>query len=87
MYRVLLSLRGISLFSFVGRHVRQWTTPRQRIRELTRRARLCAPVEKIIQDVNRFLRGWAGYFRYGNSARFFTKIQSYALSRLASVYR
>jgi Group II intron, maturase-specific domain len=33
----------------------------------------------VVQDVNRFLRGWAGYFRYGNSARFFDKIPFHAL--------
>ncbi len=36
-----------------------------------------------MQDVNAFLRGWAAYFRYGNSARSFDKIKSYALMRLA----
>ena len=41
---------------------------RDRIRELTGRSRLLLPVEVIVEDVNRFLRGWAAYFRYGNSA-------------------
>ena len=36
-----------------------------------------------MQDLNRFLRGWAGYFRYGNSARHFDKITLHALDRLA----
>jgi RNA-directed DNA polymerase len=36
-----------------------------------------------VQDVNRFLRGWAGYFRYGNSADAFDKITSHAMIRLA----
>ena len=36
-----------------------------------------------MQDLNRFLRGWAGYFRYGNSARSFDKIKHHALDRLA----
>ncbi len=58
---------------------------RDRIRALTLRSRLLLPVEMIVQDVNRFLRGWAGYFRYGNSARHFDKIRGYALMRLASV--
>ncbi len=35
-----------------------------------------------MQDVNRFLRGWAGYFRYGNSAQLFDKITLHALVRL-----
>jgi len=56
---------------------------RDRIRFLTMRARLAAPVEQIVQEVNGFLRGWAGYFRYGNSAREFDKIRSYALMRVA----
>ena len=58
---------------------------RDRIRELTDRRRLLLPVEMIVQDVNRVLRGWAGYFRYGNSARHFDKIRTYALLRLALV--
>ena len=58
---------------------------RERIRELTDRRRLLLPVEVIVQDLNRFLRGWAGYFRYGNSAHNFDKIRNYALMRLAGV--
>ena len=56
---------------------------RDRIRFLTMRARLAAPVEQIVQEVNAFLRGWAGYFRYGNSAREFDKIRKYAVLRVA----
>ncbi len=56
---------------------------RQRIREITARSRLRVPVEIIVGDLNRFLRGWAGYFRYGNSAQFFDKIMRHALTRLA----
>jgi RNA-directed DNA polymerase len=56
---------------------------RDRIRELTARKRLSQPVEEIVQDVNRFLRGWGGYFRYGNSAHHFDQISTYALKRLA----
>ena len=56
---------------------------RDRIRELTERRRLLVAVEDIVQDVNRFLRGWAGYFRYGNSARHFLRMMTYATDRLA----
>jgi RNA-directed DNA polymerase len=56
---------------------------RDRIREITARRRLLLPVEEVVQDVNRFLRGWAGYFRYGNSTHMFDKITRYAESRLA----
>jgi RNA-directed DNA polymerase len=56
---------------------------RDRIRELTARERMLLPVEEIVQDVNGFLRGWVGYFRYGNSARPFDKIDRYAVTRLS----
>jgi RNA-directed DNA polymerase len=56
---------------------------RDRIRKLTGRSRLALGPEAVVQDVNRFLRGWAGYSRYGNSARCFTTIRVYALARLA----
>jgi RNA-directed DNA polymerase len=56
---------------------------RDRIRELTGHRRLLLPPEAIAQDVNMFLRGWAGYFRYGHSARRLSKIRHYARMRLA----
>jgi RNA-directed DNA polymerase len=56
---------------------------RDRIRELTARERLLLPVEQVVQDINAFLRGWAGYYRYGNSARPFDKIDRYAVTRLS----
>ena len=56
---------------------------RDRIRELTGRRRLLLPPEAIVQDVNMFLRGWAGYFRYGHSARRLSMIRRYAWTRLA----
>jgi group II intron reverse transcriptase/maturase len=56
---------------------------RDRVRELTGRDRLRWPVEQIVQDLNRFLRGWAGYFRYGNSTVQFDQIIRHADDRLA----
>src|ERR671934_122274 len=56
---------------------------RDRIREITDRKRLLVPVQDIVAELNRFLRGWAGYFRYGNSARVLGQIRNYALRRVA----
>ncbi len=56
---------------------------RDRVRELTARERLRWPVEQIVEDLNRFLRGWAGYFRYGNSTVQFDEIIRHADTRLA----
>ena len=56
---------------------------RDRIRQLTDRSRLLVPVDTIVAQVNAFLRGWVGYFRFGNSTRVFDKMQSYTRHRLA----
>jgi RNA-directed DNA polymerase len=56
---------------------------RDRIRELTGRRRLRLWPELIAEDLNRFLRGWAAYFRYGHSAQRLSKIRQYARMRLA----
>ena len=56
---------------------------RDRIREITGRERLLLPAEWIVEDLNRFLRGWAGHFRYGNPALVLGQIRNYALERLA----
>ena len=57
---------------------------RDRIREVTDRRWLLRPVEETVGEVNAFLRGWAGYFRYGNSADHFDAISNYAAHRVAS---
>ena len=56
---------------------------RDRIRELTRRSRLLLAPEWIVEDLNRFLGGWAAFFRFGNSTARFEKIRSYARMRMA----
>lgn len=56
---------------------------RDRIRDITARRRLLHRVEWIVEDLNRFLRGWAAYFRYGNSADSFDKINRYTRMRVA----
>jgi RNA-directed DNA polymerase len=56
---------------------------RDTIRALTDRRRLLRPVEQVVREVNAFLRGFAGYFRYGNSAAKLAQISRYAAERLA----
>jgi group II intron reverse transcriptase/maturase len=57
---------------------------RDRIREITGRKWLWMPAGDIVRELNLFLRGRAGFFRYGNSARVLGQIRNYALLRLAS---
>jgi len=56
---------------------------RDRIGEITDRRWLLRPVDDTVREANAFLRGWSGYFRYGNSARHFDAISNYAAGRLA----
>jgi RNA-directed DNA polymerase len=56
---------------------------RGRVREICARRRLLRPMEDVITDVNRFLRGWGGYFRRGNSTRHFHQVDLYVRRRVA----
>ena len=56
---------------------------RGRVREILARQNLLRPVVDVITDVNRFLRGWGGYFRRGNSTRHFNRLDRYVTRRVA----
>jgi RNA-directed DNA polymerase len=77
--------RGANGYVFLARwpSKRAVQHARDRIRFLTMRARLVAPVEQVVAELNLFLRGWAGFFRFGNSAWVFDEISSYAVMRVA----
>jgi RNA-directed DNA polymerase len=59
------------------------TAARDRIRQLTPLARIQRPAILVVQAVNRFLRGWGAYFRYGNSTQQFNQLDAYLFERLA----
>ena len=48
---------------------------REVIREETARKTLWKEPEEVIREVNSRVRGWIGYFHYGNSSRVFDKMQ------------
>ena len=54
-----------------------------KVRARTDRCYARLPVEWAVEDLNRVLRGWGNYFRYGNSARKFSQIDSNVNERLA----
>ena len=60
---------------------------RDRVRELTAKRRLFLPVEAVVQDVNLFLRGWVGYFKYGHSAERLSKIRQLRADADRAVYQ
>jgi RNA-directed DNA polymerase len=62
---------------------RAMTVMRDKIRAATDRRQVGRPVSAVVDDLNPVLRGWAAYFRNGNSARKFSTIDSYVHERLA----
>ena len=54
-----------------------------KIRDRTDRRYARLPLEWAVEDLNRVLRGWSNYFRYGNSAEKFDRIDAYVNERLA----
>jgi len=56
---------------------------RERIRQLTPLNRIRFPTTVVVQDINRFLRGWGGYFRHGNSTQQFKHLDHYVFERIA----
>jgi group II intron reverse transcriptase/maturase len=55
---------------------------RQRVRELTPIQRVGLPISSVVQDLNRFLDGWAAYFRHGNSTQQLVSFDWYVQNRL-----
>ncbi len=70
-------------------YLQQWPCPRAiasirgKIRERTDRRFARLPLEDVVADLNPVLRGWGGYFRYGNSGAKFSLIDGYVNERLA----
>jgi len=55
---------------------------RAKIRALTDRRWVGMDLHVLIERINRFLRGWAGYFRSGNAAKKFRQLEYYVEWRL-----
>ena len=43
------------------------------------------PIEEVVEEANRVLRGWAGYFHYGNSTAVMNRMKDYSQNRLAAL--
>jgi group II intron reverse transcriptase/maturase len=63
-------------------YLQKWPSPRAmasvkaKVHARTERRHARLPLEWAVEDLNRVLRGWGNYFRYGNSARKFAQIDS-----------
>jgi len=59
------------------------TAARDRVRTLTSPDRIGRPAIMVVEELNRFLRGWGAYFRHGNSTRQFHHLDQFVFERLA----
>ncbi len=83
--------RKVESWKYRGHHyLQRWPSRRamQRVRERVKaitapRHRLPEPIRPIVSEVNQVLRGWAAYFRVGNSTRKFMDVDHYVRERLA----
>jgi RNA-directed DNA polymerase len=62
---------------------RAMRTIRARVRDATQRRYVGYDLSVVVGRLNRILRGWGNYFRYGNSSQQFHHIDSYVHERLA----
>ena len=60
---------------------------RQRLHEMTGRNQACVPVPQLVDSLNRHLRGWSGYFRYGYPRQPFRTLNAYVRERLTQHLR
>ena len=43
---------------------------------------LWRPIKEVVREVNQVLRGWAGYFHFGNSVSVMNRMKHYSQDRL-----
>jgi len=56
---------------------------RAKVRAATQPRFVGLDLNVVVGSLNRILRGWGAYFRYGNSSRQFSLVDSYVHERLA----
>jgi RNA-directed DNA polymerase len=55
---------------------------RQHLREILNHWTLWRPIREVVEEANRMLRGWVGYFHYRNSTAVMSELKSYSRERL-----
>jgi len=62
-------------------------TIKTRLTSMTRRELTWAPLEDVVGNVNKTLRGWVAYFHYRNCSKELTKVKTHAEQRLRTHLR
>ena len=55
---------------------------RQNLGGILNHRTLWRPIQEVVAEANRVLRGWGGYFHYGNSTRIMKQMRNYSQNRL-----
>ena len=69
-------------YPHVEPHPKSLKKLRDRIREKLNRSTLWRPVEEVVPELNRQLKGWTGYFHYGNSSAVMAEVGQYVRNKL-----
>jgi group II intron reverse transcriptase/maturase len=69
-------------YPHVEPHPKSQTKLRDKLRDKLNHWTLWRPVEEVIPEVNRLLKGWGGYFHYANSTRVFDRMNQYVSNRV-----
>lgn len=69
-------------YPHVEPHAKSQTKLREGVREVLNRGTLWRPVEEVVLQLNRRLKGWAGYFHYANSTRVMGQVGEYTRNKL-----
>ena len=74
--------RSGRFYPHVEPHPKSLKKLRDGIREKLNRGTLWRPVEEVIPELNRKLKGWTGYFHYGNSSAAMANVGDYVRNKL-----
>jgi|GEM_PF-82519 len=69
-------------YPHVEPHPKSQMKLRDKLREKLNHWTLWRAEAEVIPELNRWLKGWSGYFHYGNSTRVFDRLNRYAADRL-----
>ena len=69
-------------YPHVEPHPKSQMKLRDKLREKLNHWTLWRSAEEVIPELNRLLKGWGGYFHYGNSTRVFDRMNQYAAMRV-----
>ena len=81
-YRYDRSQYGAGRYLNVAPSKKALKREREKLRQMTSKAHGWKPIPVLIEELNRHMRGWAGYFRFGYPREAFDQINRHVLLRL-----